>query len=169
MNKKIVIINGTGASGKDTFVEFASQFAKVFNFSSVDKVKEIAKLIGWNGGKTEKDRKFLSDLKKLTTDYNEMPLRSILEAVKTFYQSENELMFIHIREPEEIEKAKHAISSEVKTLLIKRAGQQNIMSNYSDASVDNYDYDFYIENTTLEELEKAAYEFVENLENRRRR
>ena len=64
MNKNIIVINGTGGSGKDTFVEYVSKYAKVYNFSSVDKVKEIAKLIGWTGTKTDKDRKFLSDLKK---------------------------------------------------------------------------------------------------------
>ena len=63
MDKNIIVINGTGGSGKDTFVEYVSKYAKVYNFSSVDKVKEIAKLIGWTGTKTDKDRKFLSDLK----------------------------------------------------------------------------------------------------------
>ena len=70
-SKQIVIINGTGGCGKDTFVSFVSKYKRVYNFSSIDKVKEIAKLIGWNGGKTDKDRKFLSDLKKLTTEKKE--------------------------------------------------------------------------------------------------
>ena len=39
MDKKIFVINGTGGSGKDTFVNFISKYAKVFNVSSVDKVK----------------------------------------------------------------------------------------------------------------------------------
>lgn len=77
MEKQIVIINGTGGSGKDTFVQFCSKYNKVMNFSSIDKVKEIARLIGWDGKKTEKDRKFLSDLKKLTTEYNDMAFNSI--------------------------------------------------------------------------------------------
>ena len=34
MNKNIVVINGTGGSGKDTFVEYVSKYAKVYNFSS---------------------------------------------------------------------------------------------------------------------------------------
>ena len=42
MDKYIVIINGTGGSGKDTFVEFVSKYNKVLNFSSVAKVKQIA-------------------------------------------------------------------------------------------------------------------------------
>lgn len=58
MNKKIIVINGTGGSGKDTFVEYVSKYAKVYNFSSVDKVKEIAKLIGWTGTKLIKTVNF---------------------------------------------------------------------------------------------------------------
>ena len=69
MNKQVFIINGSGGVGKDTFVELVSKVfnLSVMNFSSVDKVKEIARIIGWTGGKTEKDRKFLSDLKLLCT------------------------------------------------------------------------------------------------------
>ena len=100
MNKRIIVINGTGGSGKDTFVEFVSKYKKVFNFSSIDKVKEVARVIGWEGKKTEKDRKFLSDLKKLTTEYNDMAFNSIKDAVQKFYSSDEEIMFIHIREPE---------------------------------------------------------------------
>jgi len=161
MKKKIIIINGTGGSGKDTFIEFVRKFAKVTNFSSVDKVKEIATLIGWDGKKTEKDRKFLSDLKKLTTEYNDMAFNSIKNAVESFKTSENELMFIHIREPEEIKTAAEAFGA--KTLLMKKVGLSNITSNYSDANVENYDYDFYVENTTLEELNEKALEFVRTL------
>ncbi len=162
MEKEIVIINGTGGSGKDTFVSFASKYAKVFNFSSIDKVKEIATMIGWNGAKTEKDRKFLSDLKSLTTKYNDMAFNSIKEAVDTFTNSDDEVMFIHIREPEEIQRAVSAFNA--KTLLVKRVGLKNIESNYSDASVENYNYDFVIENNTLEDLENQAKDFIKELD-----
>ena len=104
-SKQIVIINGTGGCGKDTFVSFVSKYKRVYNFSSIDKVKEIAKLIGWDGGKTDKDRKFLSDLKKLTTEYNDMAFNSIKDAINIFKNSDDEIMFIHIREPEEIKRA----------------------------------------------------------------
>ena len=161
MNKQIIIINGTGGSGKDTFIENVSKYAKIFNFSSVDKVKEIARMIGWDGKKTDKDRKFLSDLKRLTTEYNDMAFNSIKEAVDLFRKSDNEIMFIHIREPEEIKRVVNSFGA--KALLVKRMGLSNIMSNYSDASVDHYDYDFTIINTTLEELDKKAKEFVEKL------
>lgn len=160
-NKKIIIINGTGGSGKDTFVEFVSKYIKTKNYSSIDKVKEIATLIGWTGSKEEKDRKFLSDLKKLTTEYNDMAFNDIKKEVEKFYVSDNELMFIHIREPEEIKRASEAFYA--KTLLVKRKGLKNISSNYSDREVDNYNYDYIINNTTLEELDKTAKKFVKKL------
>ena len=160
MEKTIVIINGTGGSGKDTFVSFVSKYSKVLNFSSIDKVKEVAKIIGWDGGKTEKDRKFLSDLKKLTTEYNDMAFKSTKDAVNEFLNSDCDIMFIHIREPEEIERAVKAFGA--KTLLVKREGLDNISSNYSDASVENYNYDFVIYNSTLEKLDSDASAFANN-------
>lgn len=161
MEKQIIVINGTGGSGKDTFVEFTMKYGKVVNFSSIDKVKEIARLIGWNGQKTEKDRKFLSDLKRLTTEYNDMAFHSIKETIRQFYNSENHILFIHIREPEEIKRVVDIFGA--KTLLVKRAGLANIESNYSDANVEDYPYDFIIENTTLENLDLQAMDFVDNL------
>ena len=159
--KKIIIINGTGGSGKDTFVELVSKYALVYNFSSIDKVKELAKIVGWTGTKTDKDRKFLSDLKHLTTEYNDMAFNSIKEAVENFKTTDKEIMFIHIREPEEIKRAVKEFGA--LTLLIKREGLDNISSNYSDANVDNYNYDYEILNTTLEELDKKANSFVQDL------
>lgn len=167
MEKQIIIINGTGGSGKDTFVEFCSKYGKIVNFSSIDKVKEIAKLIGWDGQKTEKDRKFLSDLKKLTTDYNDMAFKNTTDAVAQFECSDNEILFIHIREPEEIQRAVSIFKA--KTLLVKRIGLANIKTNYSDANVDNYPYDYIINNTTLEELDKNALKFISEMKNNKQK
>ena len=85
MKKRIVIINGVGGSGKDTFVELCAKHANVINISSVDKVKEAAKvLVGWNGEKDEKSRKLLVDLKKISIEYNDYPTAYILEEHKNF-------------------------------------------------------------------------------------
>ena len=43
MNKQVFIINGSGGCGKDTFVSLVSDIVYTTNFSSVDKVKEIAR------------------------------------------------------------------------------------------------------------------------------
>ena len=47
------------------------------NFSTVDKIKEIARDFGWDGEKTPKARKFLSDLKDVFTDWNDLPVRDV--------------------------------------------------------------------------------------------
>ena len=163
MDKKIVVINGTGGSGKDTFVSFCEKYISVYNFSSIDKIKEIAELLGWQGGKTEKDRKFLADLKDLSTKYNNLPYNTIKDAINKFKKSDKKLMFIHIREPEEIKKVVNNYNAT--TLLITRKNYDVIKSNSADANINNYKYDYVIENDTLDMLEDSAKNFVNNLFN----
>ncbi len=160
MNKQVIIINGTGGSGKDTFVRFCSEFAKVTNISSVDKVKEAAQiLVGWNGEKNEKARKLLVDLKQLSIKYNDYPTKYIQEQYKIFEKSDSQYLFIHIREIEEIEKIKKLLNA--KTLLVLNSRVALITSNSSDANVYKYEYDYKIENSgSLEDLKQKAKEFI---------
>lgn len=168
MDKQVFIINGSGGVGKDTFVQLVSEelnsilkrLHTVINFSSVDKVKEIAKEIGWNGQKSEKDRKFLSDLKILTSEYNDMPFLSMKEKVNEFNIDEkSKILFLHIREPEEIERAKREFDA--KTVLIVRDSIKHITSNNADKNVFNYKYDVVINNNgTIEELRQKAKDFI---------
>lgn len=163
MNKQVIIINGTGGSGKDTFVEFCSEFANVTNISSVDKVKEAAKiLVGWNGEKDEKSRKLLVDLKQLSIEYNNSPTKYINEQYEKFVKNDSELLFIHIREIAEIEKIKTLLNA--KTLLIRNPRVALITSNNSDGNVYNYNYDYVLENDgTLEDLKQKAKGFVKEI------
>ena len=83
--KEIVVINGSGGAGKDTFVQFCGEYTSIMNISSVDKVKEAAKVLaGWNGEKDEKSRKFLSDLKELGIEYNDAPFKYISNMAEEF-------------------------------------------------------------------------------------
>jgi len=163
MEKTIIIINGTGGAGKDTFVSFCSEITGVLNVSTVDKVKEAAKiLVGWNGEKDEVSRKLLVDLKQLSIAYNDAPTKYILKMSEEFKESENKLMFVHIREAEEIEKAKKLLNA--KTLLITNPRVQLITSNDSDGKVNEYKYDYYIDNDgTLDDLKEKAKRFIEEL------
>lgn len=160
MNKKIFITNGMARCGKDTFAIFLNEFAPTLKYSSIDKVKGIATFCGWDGGKTEKDRKFLSDLKMLTTEYSNMSFKAIEEKVSNFLKDEiHEVMLIDIREPEEIEKAKTVFNAE--TILIKNDRVDVITSNDGDASVFDYAYDYVIENEgTLEDFKENIKVFV---------
>ena len=161
MKKLVVIINGNGGVGKDTLCEFAKDAFAIRNISAITPIKEIASRYGWKGEKDAKARKFLADLKVLTTEYNDMSFMSMSKKVAEFKEDDAEIMFLHIREPENIERAVNAFGA--KTLLVKRVGLQNITSNFSDANVDNYDYDYRIENDTLEGLEFSALLFIEKL------
>lgn len=163
MNKKVFITNGMARCGKDTFAMFLNEFVPTLKYSSIDKVKEIAALCGWDGGKTEKDRKFLSDLKMLTTEFSNMPFKAMQEKVSEFLKDNvHKVMLIDIREPEEIEKAKDAFNAE--TILIKNDRVDVITSNDGDAGVFDYAYDFVIENEgTLEDFKENIKVFVDEV------
>lgn len=163
MDKSIIIINGTGGAGKDTFVNFCSEIEKVLNVSTVDKVKEAASiLVGWNGEKDEISRKLLVDLKQLSIAYNDAPTKYICNMAEKFKTSDDNLMFIHIREAEEIEKTKKLLNA--RTLLITNPRVKLITSNDSDGKVNEYKYDYYIQNDgTLDDLREKAKKFVEEL------
>lgn len=157
--KRVFILNGCGGVGKDTFVDFVGEYVPTIHFSSVTKVKEIAKAIGWDGGKTEKDRKLLSDLKLLCSEYNDMPLNSMREMVEEFKTSNGLALFLDIREPDEIEIAKQAFNAE--TILVVRDSVDHISSNMADDNVYNYTYDYIIDNNGSEEdLKETARTFA---------
>ena len=167
MKKHIFIINGSGGSGKDTFCNLIKEYSglNTYIISSVDVIKEKAKTMGWDGiSKTEKDRKFLSDLKDLCTWYNDAPFEYISEKIDYFNAAINkDIMFIHIREPKEIDKVKRKYP-DVKTLLITNKNVPLIKSNSGDAGVFNYDYEYCVKNDgTLDDLKITALEFVERV------
>jgi dephospho-CoA kinase len=161
MEKRIFITNGVGGCGKDTFANFLRNYCSVSKYSSINKVKSIASACGWSGDKTEKDRKFLSDLKLLTSEYSDMPFKDIQEFVEVFKACiKSDVLLIDIREPEEIERAKYEFDAE--TILIRNNRIKPITSNMADANVENYEYDYIIENNgTLEEFKETVRLFAE--------
>lgn len=162
MKKTVIIINGSGGAGKDTLCEMAGKHYSIMNVSSIDPIKKIAKANGWNGDKSEKSRKFLADLKTLFVEFNDLPLKYLLEKYDIFKNNDAEIMFVHIREPKEIEKLKNEIGENCYTLLIRgRVGARTEWNNESDDAVENYDYDFYYENCKpLEDVEEDFIQFM---------
>jgi len=158
--KRVIIINGLPQSGKDTFVNLCGNYAKVVNFSSVDFVKDVAEYAGWDGKKTDKSRLFLSELKRLMAYLDDIPYKKVKEAVRDFRKSDNELLFVHIREPEEISRAVKDFNA--LSVFVSRAGNTQIVSNDSDKYVASYNsYDFTLNNDSdLEALDRKAKGFV---------
>ena len=162
--KKVFIQNSVGGSGKDTWAEFIGKYIPTHKCSIIDLPKEAAKILGWNGGKSEKDRKFLSDIMDLSTEYNDSPFRDVLSVVTDFKNNliEDEVLFIDMRDPKDIARAVEIFGAE--TILIRNPNVEKIESNHADANVEDYNYDYIIENNgTLEQLDAMAKLFVRDI------
>lgn len=170
---KVVIINGPGGAGKDTFVDYCTRYLvfqsyHVVNVSTVDKVKEAFKILGWDVTKKgDAERKFLSDLKDMSTAYNNGPSEYICDVVRRQQKVAGySLVFAHCREPEEIGKLVSMLGNMdcfVRTLHINRPSVERF-SNHADQNTMNYSYHFHVDNRgTLEELESIARRFCEQL------
>ena len=169
---KYFIINGRPRSGKDTFVNFCLEELGAFGklISTVDFVKKIATECGWDGTKDLKNRKFLSDLKDLLTNWGDVPYKKTLQEIDMFKfdldcwnVSDKGVVFIMCREPKEIERFERELNA--KSLLIRRASVEfEQQSNHADSEVLNHKYDYIIENNgTIDELKEKAKDFLKNL------
>lgn len=164
MNKSIIVINGAGGVGKDTICDIVSKHYKVTNVSAIDPIKDIARDNGWNGEKNERSRKLLSDLKQAFIEFNDLPTRHLANQCRKFMSSESDVLFVHIREPEEIEKFGLVCPIPCITLLIRRDTAETKWNNYADDNVEKFKYDFYYDNDKpLEELEDDFMVFFENI------
>lgn len=170
MNKLIIVINGRGGCGKDTLCEIASKYYRVKNVSSITPIKKLASAAGWNGEKDPKSRKMLSDLKRLFTDYNDLCSNYVLSEADSFLRSDDEIMFVHIRESSEIIKFISAAKEKCAciSLLVNRHTENydnSALGNASDDMVADFDYDFCYENnaTDLIELENSFISYLRNI------
>lgn len=146
--KIIIVINGVGGVGKDTFCNVIAKTYQTKNVSSIDPIKQIAAQTGWDkNDKSLRARKFLSDLKLAYISFNDLPNNYLCNEYHNFMNDNNEIMFVHIREPEEIEKFKQSIPTKAFTLLIKSTRTDDIIfGNVSDDEVEQYHYDFVFNN-----------------------
>ena len=163
MDKQIIIINGQGGVGKDTICDIVKKHYGVKIVSSIDMIKAIAIYGGWDKQKDLKGRKLLSDIKLAFSEYNDLPFKQMAHEIKIFKNFRNEqILFIHVREPEEIKKLVSEYP-EIKTLLITRGESKLNFGNMADDNVENYDYDFVFENNgELKNLENDFMHFFKN-------
>lgn len=165
----LFVLNGSAHSGKNSFSDFVCKNLQdkhrwaTADVSSVDKVKEAAILLGWDEVKDETGRKFLSDLKDLSTKSFNGPMKYMRNRIKDFQVLHGGgCIFLHIRESSEI----YAFLQEfpkAKTIIMKREGL-HIPNNHADQNVENYTYDITVYNNEgLPELRDKARLFSEQL------
>lgn len=185
----IVVINGSGRKGKDTFAKNCLKLAFsheinphtendilaslriMCNVDSVNLVKSLATMAGWDGNKTEKNRKFLSDLKDLLSSWDDVPYKETIKNINTAIKNINDfnngdgLIFVHSREPKEIQRYVNYFGSNTcHTLLVKNPNVPTVTSNHADKDVENYRYDFVVyNNKDRESLEDKAKLFYHHL------
>ena len=160
--KKIFITNGSATNGKDTFAEMMGNYIYTYKYSSIDLVKDMLEFADVpKEPKTEEYRLLCSDLKDRLTKYDDIPFKDITSIVADFKNNkiESEVLLIDIREPEEIARAVKTFGAE--TILVRNPDAIKIESNHADRDVENYEYDYIIENDgTLEQLKRVAKLFI---------
>ena len=183
---KVVIINGKPQSGKDTFCKYAQGYcdddesANTLIISSVDPLKDMLTQLGWDGTKTDKIRDMLMDMKQLWVQNQDGPTMFLFNNILEFHKActgEDNIVFVHIREPEEIKKLVNALTGfesmgidVISLLIIRGSGEdtpnQPAETRRSDdeALINNYEYDVTINNDEdLIKLQELAAEFVDKL------
>lgn len=160
----LYIVNGFPCAGKDTFVHYCTRnlnynLKYVFSLSTVAPIKSMLYQYGWDGEKTPKIRKIISEIKKSISEekYIEIYINNFINNIRS---KNNSVIFIFSREPEEILFLKNKYKA--KTIFIKRnAINFTKISNDSDRNVEDFNYDYYIDNNgTFYELNNQVKKFL---------
>ena len=191
--KYILIFNGYPKSGKTTIQnEILNKYPNSYIYSSIKPVTEfLDNIINDYGNDNLKDRylkekseksdryrKLLSNIKLSFYDFDNGVFwnTEILKHVLSFMDNESSKFFmIDIREPKHISsfmdymKVIRGYNKEFKVLSVfVNREHDNLYLNESDANVEKYSYDFYVNNkqdlTTLKE--KVVPELIKNIENK---
>ena len=120
----------------------------------------MAKFTGWDGEKNPTSRRYLAELKRLTTEFNDFPFKCLRRKYNEFMMTnEDSVLIFDIREPAEIERAKKEFGAESILIVNNRCEKQG---NYADDGVMDAKYDYVIfNNGTLSEFKRETYMFVQ--------
>lgn len=160
--KKIIVINGFPEAGKDEFIKsFALSCPyEVENYSTVEKYKKLLKSWGWTGDKSPEIRKALSELKRIDKELFDGPFQELRHFIYKYcdLRFNDYVLFIHCREPEEIERIKYAFSA-ISLLIVRKDQETYLFSNSSDEGVVHHKYDSIIFNDGTKNFIEKAFLF----------
>ena len=165
MLKKLLLINGFPLSGKDAFADAVRaecdlRGVRVRKISTVDKVKEAWKVLGWDGvTKDEDNRAGLHELKIIWSRYMDGSFKYVCaEAQKAHESLQNCVLLVDSREPEELMRFREAFGPvyteryvdvpnyNASTVLVRRENHGALFTNPADTRVEELAYDFVVTN-----------------------
>ena len=184
MEKKlVVVINGAPGIGKDTFIEKCKDYIadhyysiKVYNFSSIQPAVNLAREYHWNTRKDPTSRNMLAEIKQYLDKWFDASFKYITQKIHNTNDYILSIIFVHIREPENIDRLKeyYKDSETIKliTLYIENNDYkiQEGITNSSDLNTGNYNYDTRLEVPRVENKEdidavvkELASEYMKNI------
>lgn len=162
--KKVFIINGNSENGVTGFEKCVGRYVTTYKYSIIELPKMAAKILGWDGGETTADHKFLRSLKDLTTQYSDILFDDIKLFVKDFMLNkiDAEVLFLEMKDAEDIKLAALELGAE--TILIRSSNRKEAKNKRADTNIKKYKYDYIIENNgTLKQLLKTAKRFTDTV------
>lgn len=172
---QVYIINGRPGIGKDSFVAEVKKSLveinySVHNISTINPILRLVEQIGFDTTKTAANRKMFSLIKQAVDfrDYTFNETRNTIRNILIFPEG-NDIVFIHCREPKEIDKYVRAYNA--KTILIMSPDIEKLNIDYgndSDNNVNNYNYTYIINNhktldfKSKEEITEINHELAES-------
>lgn len=172
---KIFCINGIALAGKDSFAGRVCAYPKIHGkiISTIDPIKNIYKsFFGWDGNKTEQDRKNLNTLKNIWVEVCDGPIKWTRFEIRKAEYSRVNCLFVMVREFEEMSKIQRlgiAMGFPTYSLEVTRDGLPipPIEQEFLDSHPKEYKYAISIHNPTVEtfpvlpQLDIAVKGFVE--------
>lgn len=182
MKRYLIIINGLGGTGKSEFIKQCNNATKKLNAkigveecSTVDYVKEIATLCGWDGEKSAEDRVFLSNLKQTLEEWDNVPYKKTMDKIQALWNEmewvhcDYGLVFVNSREEKDINRFCQDVNNYGGDAIKVYIDNPRVENNeVPELLKDIYDFaancDYYVENTgSLEQLFMSAICFMQDL------
>ena len=164
----VFFLNGFPRSGKDSFVRALNTVAsekniRVAQASTVDRVKDALRVLGWNGSsKNEADRALMCDVKNAWTRHYDGSFKYVEGLLKDLDSLPEEIILtVDSREPQELARFKEAFGGPLRderqstgadwgfnarVILVDRGDRSEQFDNDADRNVLQFEYDFIVHN-----------------------
>lgn len=178
--KKIILVSGKATHGKDEvsrlLVEYLSQLNNTNKKSCIkmaygDLLKYVCReYFGWNGQKDDVGRKLLQKIGTDICDKNNPNVwsKTLIQIIKALYTEFDYIVVSDARLKEEINQAKEEFGDKVLTVRVNRINYSSPLSpkqqrHPTEIDLDDYNFDKYIINDTLEKLYQDCYNLAKEI------